>query len=288
MAVRAWGGGARSSPPAVRLGLRQYPFPELRHLGFVRGGGRGNEAAPRRRLDLAVENRNQQSLFQLPRDQRRAADGHAHALHGRVDQHAVETEAGCPRQVGRRRPLAREPVRPVGIPAEIVQQRPGVQIRGFAGLAARLDKGRTAHRKKRLLEQRLRAVRCRPRRPGLAGVRDPDIEIAPLRVDIAVVGLQLDSDPRMGGPQVRQSRHEPFLGNRLDRDDAQTMGRLFPKLDRQLAANRYLAGDGFSIADITAYVAIDFAGRAEIEIPADCPNLARWFAEVGARPSACA
>ena len=68
----------------------------------------------------------------------------------------------------------------------------------------------------------------------------------------------------------------------------QTMGRLFPKLDRQLAANRYLAGDGFSIADITAYVAIDFAGRAEIEIPADCPNLARWFAEVGARPSACA
>ncbi|MCY4566398.1 MAG: glutathione S-transferase family protein [Gammaproteobacteria bacterium] len=68
----------------------------------------------------------------------------------------------------------------------------------------------------------------------------------------------------------------------------QTMGRLFPKLDRQLAANRYLAGDTFSIADITAYVAIDFAGRAEIEIPADCPDLARWFGEVGKRPSAAA
>ena len=47
-----------------------------------------------------------------------------------------------------------------------------------------------------------------------------------------------------------------------------TMGRLFPKLDRQLADNRYLAGDTFSIADITAYVAIDFAKRADIEIPA--------------------
>ena len=67
-----------------------------------------------------------------------------------------------------------------------------------------------------------------------------------------------------------------------------TLARFFPKLDRQLAANRFLAGDAFSIADITAYVAIDFAGRAEIEIPADCPDLAHWFAEVGERPSAAA
>ena len=68
----------------------------------------------------------------------------------------------------------------------------------------------------------------------------------------------------------------------------QTLARFFPKLDRQLAANRFLVGDAFSIADITAYVAIDFAGRAEIEIPADCPDLARWFAEMGKRPSAVA
>ena len=68
----------------------------------------------------------------------------------------------------------------------------------------------------------------------------------------------------------------------------QTMGRLFPKLDRRLAGNRYLAGDTFSIADITAYVAIDFAKRAEIEIPADCPDLARWFTDVGTRPSSAA
>ena len=68
----------------------------------------------------------------------------------------------------------------------------------------------------------------------------------------------------------------------------QTMERLFPKLDRQLADNRHLAGEDFSIADITAYVAIDFAKRAEIEIPAACANVARWFAEVGERPSASA
>lgn len=68
----------------------------------------------------------------------------------------------------------------------------------------------------------------------------------------------------------------------------QTMGRLFPKLDRQLADSCFLAGDRFSIADITAFVSIDFAKRAEIEIPADCANVARWFAEVGKRPSASA
>ena len=68
----------------------------------------------------------------------------------------------------------------------------------------------------------------------------------------------------------------------------QSMGRFFSKLDRQLADNRNLAGDTFSIADITAFVTIDFAKRAEIEMPKDCPNVARWFAEVGERPSASA
>ena len=68
----------------------------------------------------------------------------------------------------------------------------------------------------------------------------------------------------------------------------QSMGRFFSKLDRQLAENRCLAGDTFSIADITAFVTIDFAKRAEIEMPEDCANVARWFAEVGERPSASA
>lgn len=68
----------------------------------------------------------------------------------------------------------------------------------------------------------------------------------------------------------------------------QTMGRLLVKLDRRLADNRFLAGAAFSIADITAFVAIDFAKRADIEIPSSCTNVARWFAEIAARPSAAA
>lgn len=68
----------------------------------------------------------------------------------------------------------------------------------------------------------------------------------------------------------------------------QSMARFFEKLDTQLAENRYVAGDSFSIADITAFIAIDFAKRIEIEIPASCPNVARWFEEIASRPSAAA
>jgi len=57
-------------------------------------------------------------------------------------------------------------------------------------------------------------------------------------------------------------------------------------LDRELAARRYIAGDQFSIADITAVVAIDFGRVSKIAIKPDQLNLARWHTEVSARPSA--
>jgi len=57
-------------------------------------------------------------------------------------------------------------------------------------------------------------------------------------------------------------------------------------LDRELAARRFIAGDQFSIADITAVVAIDFGRVSKIAIKPDQLNLARWHVEVSARPSA--
>lgn len=66
----------------------------------------------------------------------------------------------------------------------------------------------------------------------------------------------------------------------------QTLARFFDHLDIQLAGHRHVAGDAFTIADITAFVTIEFVKRVEIEMPENCRNLARWHAEVGARPSA--
>ena len=59
-------------------------------------------------------------------------------------------------------------------------------------------------------------------------------------------------------------------------------------LDSELANRPFLAGDNFSIADITALVAYDFAKPARIKFPDSLIHLTRWRAEVGARPSASA
>ncbi|MCB1547362.1 MAG: glutathione S-transferase [Hyphomicrobiaceae bacterium] len=57
-------------------------------------------------------------------------------------------------------------------------------------------------------------------------------------------------------------------------------------MDQQLGQSRYIAGDAYSIADITALVGVDFMKPARIERPAELANVARWYAEVSSRPSA--
>ncbi|MBB4199675.1 glutathione S-transferase [Rhodoblastus sphagnicola] len=59
-------------------------------------------------------------------------------------------------------------------------------------------------------------------------------------------------------------------------------------LDAELAQRRYIAGDVFTIADITALVAADFARPARIAFADDLGHFARWRAEVSSRPSAAA
>jgi glutathione S-transferase len=55
--------------------------------------------------------------------------------------------------------------------------------------------------------------------------------------------------------------------------------------DAQLAQNEYLAGEHFSIADITLGVAIDFAKMVKVvELP-ELPNLTRWKIQMDARVS---
>ena len=57
-------------------------------------------------------------------------------------------------------------------------------------------------------------------------------------------------------------------------------------MDRELGQHRFIAGEEFTVADITALVAVDFAKPARVERPQDLDNLARWHQEVSARPSA--
>ena len=55
--------------------------------------------------------------------------------------------------------------------------------------------------------------------------------------------------------------------------------------DAQLANNAYLAGDRFSIADITLGVAVDFAEMVKVVPIPELANMARWRAEISSRPS---
>ena len=88
-----------------------------------------------------------------------------------------------------------------------------------------------------------------------------------------------------------RQRHDFFKGRirqlaeyaevqRLNAEDGLTW------LDRELGAHRFVAGDQFSIADITAVVAVDFGRVSKIAIKPDQQNLARWHAAISARPSA--
>jgi len=57
-------------------------------------------------------------------------------------------------------------------------------------------------------------------------------------------------------------------------------------MNRHLATRDYLAGDAFSIADITALCAMDFNRVNDISISDDQPHLKRWYQLVSSRPSA--
>jgi glutathione S-transferase len=57
-------------------------------------------------------------------------------------------------------------------------------------------------------------------------------------------------------------------------------------LDGELQNRPYVAGANFSVADITAMVAVDFMRVMKLSVPETLSSLKRWHASVAARPSA--
>ena len=56
-------------------------------------------------------------------------------------------------------------------------------------------------------------------------------------------------------------------------------------LDQELSGREFIAGDRYTIADITAVCGIDFGRVSGIKIADDQKNLARWHQAVASRPS---
>ncbi len=59
-------------------------------------------------------------------------------------------------------------------------------------------------------------------------------------------------------------------------------------LDRELKERPYVAGASYTVADITALVAVDFMRVSKLAVPDDLGNVRRWHEAVSARPSAAA
>lgn len=57
-------------------------------------------------------------------------------------------------------------------------------------------------------------------------------------------------------------------------------------LDRELALRPYVAGDGYTVADITAQCALLLGKNTGTPISTGLANLQRWFAQVTSRPTA--
>ena len=64
--------------------------------------------------------------------------------------------------------------------------------------------------------------------------------------------------------------------------------KMMEYMDQELATRAFLAGDRFSIADITAMMGMDMLKPARIERPDHLENLMRWYEAVASRPSAAA
>ena len=82
------------------------------------------------------------------------------------------------------------------------------------------------------------------------------------------------------GPDIEKNQCEPW--GKLQRDRAIDGMRY---LDKVLEDQPYIAGDDFSVADITAFAGLAFADFAKIYVPADCANLKAWHQKVAQRPS---
>ena len=61
--------------------------------------------------------------------------------------------------------------------------------------------------------------------------------------------------------------------------------QFFATLDERLAGREFVAGDRFSVADVTAVVAVDFARVIKVRPDEQVPELQRWRAAMALRPS---
>jgi len=81
---------------------------------------------------------------------------------------------------------------------------------------------------------------------------------------------------------------EPYQIKEWGEKNGERVKATADQLESQLEGQAFVAGDSFSIADITAFVGYGFAKYVGLIDGGDTPNVDRWFAAVSERASAAA
>jgi glutathione S-transferase len=175
----------------------------------------------------------------------------------------------------------------VELPTEQVDIMAGDQFRGHAERvgtfhvpAVRLEDGRWLTESVAICRY-LEALVPEPNLMGRDPLEAAEIEMWQRRVEFQLL-LPIAQVLRHGNPKmaVMEDQCPPWADANRPRV---TAGLRW--LDARLGASAYVVGDRFTIADITAVVAVDFLKPTRIAVPEDCANLIAWRAAQAARPS---
>ncbi|WP_137702927.1 glutathione S-transferase family protein [Marimonas lutisalis] len=102
---------------------------------------------------------------------------------------------------------------------------------------------------------------------------------------MAVAEALRNSHPAMKDRALPGPLNLPQIPELAQRGHAR-VAAFFNLVEERLGHSRHLAGDNFTLADITAFVFIDFARVIRARIPEGNNDTRAWFDSIAARPSA--
>ena len=101
---------------------------------------------------------------------------------------------------------------------------------------------------------------------------------------LAIAEAMRNSAPTMAGRALAGPVNYAQIPELAERGRARA-SQFFVTLNERLAGRDFLAGDRFSVADISAVVAVDFARVIKLRVDEQWPELLRWRAGLARRPS---
>ena len=101
---------------------------------------------------------------------------------------------------------------------------------------------------------------------------------------LAVAEAFRNGSPAMANRALPGPQDHPQIPALAERGLVRTQ-QFFDMLNERLAGRDFIATERFSIADITAVVAVDFARVVKVRVTEAHPHLMRWRAAMAERPS---